>query len=138
MGCNWACKSPSYSLPFPKWARSVTDETLDPAQIGEGSGAIDNEQTLTPKNPDETSATKKAAEAASSVTRAFEDTSESPEAMEPMRFELTTSCMPSSEPVDKDTPEAPQTPSNDTVTGDKQEVDPEDTESQSESQSDCK
>ena len=77
-----------------KWARSVTDETLDPAQIGEKSGAIDNEQTLAPKNADEMSATKKAAEAATCVTHAFEDTSEYPLVMEPMRFELTTSCMP--------------------------------------------
>ncbi len=102
------------------------------------SEVIDTEQTQRPQNDRETGATKKAAEAASSVTDALESHSECPLAVEPMRFELTTSCMPSSEPVDKDTPEAPPTPSNDTVTGDKQKVDPEDTESQTDSQSDCK
>ncbi len=95
-------------------------------------------ETRVSGNADETSATKKAANAASSENHALEITSKCPAAMEPMRFELTTSCMPSSEPADKDTPEAPQTPSDGTVTGDKQEVDPEDTESQTDSQSDCK
>ena len=78
-----------------KWARSAMDEMLDGPKTGEEkSGEIDTEQTLAPKDAGEMSATKKAAEAASSVTHALENICECPLAIEPMIFELTTSCMP--------------------------------------------
>ena len=50
--------------------------------------------------------------------------------MEPIGIEPTTSCMPSSNPEDKGTPEGLQNHSNDAVTGVQQGIDSEHTESQ--------
>jgi hypothetical protein len=67
---------------------------MDEMPEARSGNRLDTGQTLALKNDDEIGAKEKAAEAAHDVTPSLDGTSQSSSQMEPMRVELTTSCMP--------------------------------------------